>query len=94
MLSLSHLTNIPPPILITNRKRGILVKNIINEHDVNSMIAFTAAVSDACKEADKAYTFTCPLCDGEGYAIKLSQTGRSTGFCKSCGVRVVDNSEY
>lgn len=66
------------------------MKEKITEKDIDSMMAFVAAVSDACKEPGKEYTFPCPICGKKARAIQAVYNGHRTGFCPSCRTHMAE----
>lgn len=60
------------------------------EELIQSMRAFMQAVCDVCKETDKDYAFTYPICGDEAHAYMVSSNHHHHAYCDGCGMRVAE----
>lgn len=54
--------------------------------DIEDMVSFMVAASDAVKDRGKVYEFTCPLCGSTAKAARAESNGHLHAACK-CGIQ-------
>lgn len=54
--------------------------------NIEDMVSFMVAASDAVKDRGKVYEFTCPLCGRTAKAARAKSNGHLHAVCK-CGIQ-------
>lgn len=58
--------------------------NIPSKSFIQDTISFVQEAIAVCKEPNKDYTFTCPICGGEAHVYMVKSNRHHHGYCKGC----------
>lgn len=77
MIALYHKIG-QAPIIVTGKEDKLM--------NIEEMMSFMVAASDAVKDRGKVYEFTCPLCGRTAKAARAKSNGHLHAVCK-CGIQ-------
>ena len=71
-----------------DKPQNIVIGKEDKPMDIEDMVSFMVAASDAVKDRGKVYEFTCPLCGRTAKASKAKSNGHLYAVCK-CGIQIM-----